>query len=695
MMSMRYDNFLANLLFGLTLLTAFMSLAHTLGDWIAPKLKRMPRMAGRTRTTILTVCAFSALLLFLFRLSGPDPGQAFGIRESIVELKLVRSGASSVQAAAEATAPDSRHSWTLYNRFSSETLAEDRNFRALLSLAPPVTSLIGTSSTLPCKAWNNRAIALGLKVRQANALPPAKDRGLVLVCASEPLSSERLESLRAYVTEGGSVFFVGAIADGIETNSLSQLLQVRSWRRAPRQTNLSVTLGGALFSWGEMPSGFRLGLGPDWSEQPGRILAETTADARIDDGFRANEQVSLTPLITRTFIKGRVAWTSLPANLSRRLEALYGPYWDLMSARIFAHLSRLPMMGLEAVPTTASPLVIPVVHAQYQFKNASAISDLLSSLQAPSSFYLVMSEALQNVGTVERVHRAKHEIGASEFNHEGSFDKTFYEQVARYVNWRKSSESLLANDATARADAISSGTLLNAGSRAATYAAVLANRFSFVVGDPFADWITPYRLALDKTGELRERIESRRTTNRDEFTHGDVSILPIFIEPDFQYFREGKMEGQGTVTSKLLAELARARWMGGPLTVPIHTQVLGSADGRDRLKTALEAMKAEGAHFMRAVDYIEWWNKRTSLQLNFRATPPNRVFVQLANIGTTAATDVALNLSMDSTWAFSGLPSELTETAGAQEGLKRLQMKELKPGQVLEWEVVRQTEKRP
>jgi len=50
---MRYDSFLANLLFGLTLLTVFMSAAHLLSDLVTVRAMVARRFAGLVRTVIL------------------------------------------------------------------------------------------------------------------------------------------------------------------------------------------------------------------------------------------------------------------------------------------------------------------------------------------------------------------------------------------------------------------------------------------------------------------------------------------------------------------------------------------------------------------------------------------------------------------------------------------------------------------
>jgi len=693
-----------------------MALAHVLSNWLGQKLTAYPsigiNLRSGLRLAVIFIFCFIALLLFLFKLSQSEWNVALGGSANSVDLRLVKTGIGRTSKI-EDLATDDLTSWSLYNRYPLEATNETENLKSVLKIAPNIFSWIQKESLFQCRQWQERIENL-LELKIASGpqqnLPDPSKQFLMLVCLADPQTSGNLEKLRAYIAEGGSVLFLGPLAEGLDTVALSQLLQVRTWRSAAQDSSVdaensnlgsgtvSVTFGGSLFSWGGMPAGFRLGLGKDWANLPGRALAEAASDVRIFNNSNINDQPFLTPLIARSYVNGKVAWTSLPANLSNRLEGLYGPYWDMMVSRILTHLARLPMVGVESLPANQNPLIIPVIQADYDYRNTTALNDLFKKLEAPASFFLVMTEALANPQVFGSLQRSKQEIGANEFDHEESHGLSFFEQVDRYIRWKKGFDSLWSeqvSDLTSfqfmEQNCCQNGVALNKVAKATTYAAIMANRFDYVIGDPFTDWITPYKLALDKTKRLRDRLDTRRNMAREDFSHDEIVVVPVLASSDYQFFNEGSWATQGDINRKFAFELSRTQWMGGPYILPIHSQVLGSAEGLKLLKSGLESVIKEGAHFMRASDYASWWERKSSaIQIDLRPMSDKKINVRIAHIGTQAAVDLVVRLHLDVRWRNHELPSNLEVLPSSDESIQRLKIKEMKVGQVLDWSLVRE-----
>jgi hypothetical protein len=715
---MRFDYFLANLLFGMTLLTAFMSAAHLIGD-VAVASTRLSRKASvMLRILILIACSLASLILFMAKLTGMNINQTLFSDAGLVEPRLVQRGGfvspnsqgAQDETATATTVNEGDHSWTLYNVFSEETTSELRAQSEMLKTAPTLVSLVTPQSQADCIGWRDQAVALGLKVTNAASLPSTKTRPFVLACASDIISTDKLAAIRDLVTDGGSVLLVGKIR-GQTSTTVSQLLLAKSWRQPEISDSARISLGGSFLATGGLPAGFRIDFGPSWINQAGLGFAEVEGEGRdfslAQLASRTDSPTAFSALIVRNFGRGRIAWTSLPARLGSQLDSLYGPYWNLLTVRLFARMAGVPLIGIDNIPAEAPALVVPAVHAQYDFKNGRAMVQILGEMTASPAFYIVMSEALADQRTFENILASRSEIGVSGMDHGGSRQPTFFEVARRYSEWRRNfrvleTESSAANnrdEAFGMSSDLPPGAIVPGGmySGAAAYGALLANRYAYVLGDPFNDWMTPYQISMDRTSLMRDRALTHKPV-RTLITSDEISILPMAFGDDFQYIMEGRLISRSQMLARMMNQFETARRLGGPYVLPVHTQVLGSSEGRDALKTAMASMKKANASFMAPRDYVRWYRSKSALSYRAEIVSPSEIVIHLTNVGVDKAQNLSLSIVADEDWQFPNAGGTADggadRTQAALRGTMHSNVKELRPGQTIEWTLRKRTSPR-
>ena len=685
---MRIDSFLANLLFGLVILTGFMSLAHGLGDLVCSKFDKDARLAGRMRILILLASALPAMWIFLFKLSDEDIKvmpetwkgriEAFLVHRGLGVLPKGGTGAGKVS--------DRAGSWTLSNLISIETESEEQSLRELLKLVPTVQTTISGKSERQCQGWLDQLSHLGVKTVYVDSPPEAGARTVVAVCASDVELREHLARLSTLVERGGALFVVGAIAPEIlESESGKNLFQAKSWKK-PGYNVPTASLGGKLFSGGGLPAGFRLGLGREWMNQSGHLLAEVESDARLGADQVSGSSEKLGMMISRDIGKGRVVWTSLPGRLSPRLDGLYGAYWNIATARLVAHLTNLPRAASVALPASAAAqILIPIVVGDDDVGGAQLLLEKFLRAGLSASYFLPMDRSAESSNLIRvNAKPGENTFGIAEISDESVFSGDIFAQLSRFFVWRRNFERLVGRDGASEDNerCCALGAYLQSGAPAAAYAAAIKIGYHFVVGDPFSDWSAPSRLMLAKTAATRAETSPERRRPRGE--RESMLLLP---QSTFHEFRISDDEEPGKFVERLKQGFARSKWTGGPAILPIRAHEFGTSKGLKQVDLVLQTAQDENIGFAHAAEYLEWWEKKSNLAMNVQARAENRVAIEFENKGGTDLKNVAIDVLTEGWILKSSDGADVP--VDSDKKLARLKISELKPGQKVRWDLVR------
>jgi hypothetical protein len=223
--------------------------------------------------------------------------------------------------------------------------------------------------------------------------------------------------------------------------------------------------------------------------------------------------------------------------------------------------------------------------------------------------------------------------------------------------------------------------------RASAYAALLANRFTYALGDPFNDWSTPYSIMMERTAPLRQRVLDRQPV-RGIAISDDLTVLPMASGDDFQFVSGGELMPRTQIISRLMKQFEEARRLGGPFVLPIHTQLLGDGDARDIVKSALAAFKDEQASFMNVRNYLAWWKGKSALSYKAEIVSPTEIDVRVTNVGSVKAENVSLRMAGHNEWQIVRRDNEKTgdsSSADATRGETQIVIKSLEPGTSVGW----------
>ncbi len=657
---MQFDSFLTNLLFGLTLFTAFMSLAHSLGDVFCSRffnrLEGDQRTRARIRVMTIVLCGLTALLVFLYKLGDENRERVDEISSAKIQMHQSNQG-RGVAYLETKNFPriDQSNSLTVRDLPSPEAVSELNVLQSLLHRIPTVHSLMSVGSAEICQSWLRSASESGVKIFHGKSFPQPGTPNVVLLCASDLSFQEQLPFLRPYVEGGGGVLVVGPIKAEATQSALAEVLGVKTWARPLRAPPTIVTLGGEFFSSGGMPSGLRVGLGPDWQGQDGAILAQLANEENGKDGqkpeaeTRTDDQAG-TAFVARAFGAGQVVWTSLPGQFSSRLNVLYGSYWKILTARVFTYLAGLPIVNVKSLPPSGEKLAIPMVIANYDVKSAAVVSEIFKKLGIQGSFYLSLSDSPTGAGVgpssvANSLLADGFEIGAIDFSFDEVVKADFFSELAQYFNWREAYERLSLAKTTVEktlleSDCCRMGAVVNPGAQAHAFAAASMVGFDFVAGFPYQDWISPVRMVVESTRQIQEKLIFAAKNSPPQKESSILTVLPVFTGADFQL--QGTQHGVelSALATWLQKILADARWKGGAGVIPMHSHVLGTASVSDKLETALTQLKGDGVRFLSVGEYLRWWSSKSNLEWKLLSSTSQKIVYEIKNSGKTSAEDL-------------------------------------------------------
>lgn len=644
---MNFSYFLANFLFGMTLLTAAMAVAHLVGDFLANQVRNSSATRTALRVMSLLCCALFSLWLFLVKLSGTEFDQA--LSGMTVGPRLFKQVSPKFDDSQDSVLPtfkdiNSENSWTFIDLPSEEFRSEMSLQLEILKKQRTWVSLVNKQNSADCRNWKEKLQDLGVKFTEASVIPSSVENTL-LACASEKQSEQYWGNLRDWVSKGGKVFLVGHLVD-VDASVISQLLQVKTWRVPDQSTNSTFVFGGDLFAFGSLPSGLKISVDEKWRDSAkgqGLVNAEGQNRLQGDSLFKVDAPSSF---VSKSFLKGRIVWTSLPAYWSEKNKALFGDAWDLGLLRTVAFLNRSPLLGIAPYPSKSSLVVVNAINAEYEFKNARSLEKVFKKLQMPSSYYLVMSEALNDSKTIRAIE--KQELGASSFNHSSMGSLDFYEQVDEWNKWKKGFLNLEINKASQDKGAL----LLNADSASGDlYAAVMANRFSYVLGTPDNDSSSPRLFSLKLTSEAKEDFKNK-VLKRLNGSKGEILALPITQGNDFDFYQDSVLSPAGKIEDELGQRRDLALWQGSPFVFVAHTQVLGTDQGLESYENFLTESKEKNILFMTARSYLEWWSAKSSLAIKLESYSDNEINVSVSNVGAKTVRFVDFKMVLSDGWIF-------------------------------------------
>ncbi len=672
---MRLDIFLANLLFGLTLVTAFMALAHICGDYLCKKFDQDAVITIRMRALTMFACLLTSLFVFIEKLNKENGLRISETNEPKLGTFLVKSGDSESRPASEKYKQqiDNKNSVTLRNQPSAEALSEEKGLLSLFKRVTVQSFIVGSSSGL-CRGWRKQAENLNFKIKSVSKVSMTmSETNIAMLCASDPGFLEQMRSISGYLKAGGGVLIVGSVAVAKDQEFLKELLQIDSWSRPKSEPPVNITFGGDFFSWGGMPSGLRFGLGSDWFEQKGALLAKTKPEYKLQIKTKFDGQ---TPLIFSNYGKGRLLWTSVPGHLSERLNLLYSPYWNLMSARLMANLAGLPLLGIESLPTSTNQLVLPIVHANFESQGAVTLGQIFHDLKIKASFNLSISDVdgLNKIGP--QLVAFQQEINALDFYLKEDKKNDFFSQLAYFYNWREAKKRLSSeNTATGADHCCNLGASIGPGTAPNTIAAAKTVGFDYAIGFPYRDWITPYRLATPSTKSVQDHLyfKTKLTQSTDVIT-----VLPTFTDGDFSLESKTKQAIAAADIEKWLREqIEESSWMGGPSVVPMHTHILGIKESALNLEVVLKKLKKENVSFQAAGDYLTWWDAKSSLLWRIAAPSSKELVFELKNPNSRSVKNIRLKTRFNQ-W-------QPTNNAFTD----NIVIAELKPQEVLRWKLTK------
>jgi hypothetical protein len=342
---------------------------------------------------------------------------------------------------------------------------------------------------------------------------------------------------------------------------------------------------------------------------------------------------------------------------------------SVLGMQFVEELPWMPSLGISNYPTGIKSMIVPTVHAEYDFKNARSIQEQLEVLKVPASFYAVMSEILNDKSTMKQI--SSQEIGAGNLNHNPLDGADFYERVIQLQKWKEAFSSLgyiLPTEAGALV-------LPGVSSPGDSLAAAMVTRFSYVLGDPFNTSFTPLIYALKRTSDIKKAVLdknfSQLKTGSDE-----IAVLPIATGDDFEFYQDGHLADASVIERSLQRKSQLSAWTGGPLVLTVHTQILGSAQGQASLMKVLKDLQTSGATFLSAKDYMNWWQNKSSLELKAERVNENEIVLRVMNVGVNKIVPFSLVNSESDLWK-----AESTSGGGVEEAGKNLNFKGLEPGE--------------
>ncbi|OFZ19443.1 MAG: hypothetical protein A2X94_00220 [Bdellovibrionales bacterium GWB1_55_8] len=644
---MRYDIFLSSLLFGITLLTCSLAIVHLTAGFIL-KASTIPAHGRRKIRIFLLGASISfALLLFLVRLSldlsghHPFDFSASPLFSRITPRKILALDASLPSNRKTDPFLESAKTWTLYSKPTPEVRAGLKQSNAVMDSGSAVLVWGDPLKSADCQSWVERARTLKLEPKLGRPVVGALPKGaLIILCEDADVPRPFWERLREHVFSGGSLLAVGR-PPGKGSDEVQALFRVHAWRQPEHSDSLRVVLGGPRMAWGGWPSGLVVQIPQHGKPRTLADVSDGGGEALVlheDDeaDFGRSTSRTLTAMLLRDFGGGRVGWTSLPARLAGKLEVLHGATWDLLSQRVYAHLLRAPQAGLELWPGGQRVPVGVGAIADGKPGKALHLARYLASQKVPGSHFLLMNWVQSDPESAGILSSSKSpdigevETGAGDLDQQGDPEEMdFYTRYNRLARWREQYSELPRPNGLGAGPVSGALTIPGVTSFADHYAALIANRFSYVVKDPFGDQLSPTRFHLSRTQDMMLHFADGLSV-ADGPSQASLVFWPFRGASDLALLQRAWGErGEEDIVSGILAQYHFTGWAGGPYLLGLSLGGLGKPGNEKLLGRVLDSLKTEGAEFSDIRTLTRYWETRSDMEVSLEAVAPSRIPIDL------------------------------------------------------------------
>jgi hypothetical protein len=582
---MKFYLFLANLLFGITLLTFAVGASHFIGIILIRRLPHMPN-AVKKQFRFLLLFAFISVSMFLF----------FG--------KVIGVGAHSLRFTDEAMISDQ-----LIPRLVEEhDVADKTGQNALVSIdqsttlfraRTPATETVATKhtglsaryltlvktgySSEECSRWAGFLSERGVKLERVSLVQSLfSGKVPAIVCLSDGFSEDQYKQLEQWAFDGGQIFFVGRPSSS-HSQALAKILGIDSFHADENTEGVTFLFGGPYLNLGTQ-GGAKVTFGTDWTKAPGLGLAEINEGIAGSYVMNGTELSNLSPLVFSEYGKGRALWTSLPPEVYGKLSLIYGDLWKSLEKSLFAFLYDLPNAGVSARLSNGEPMKALAIHAEYKVDQILKLLPLLKDQNAKASAYFVYSEAQETPEVVEEWSRNGNEVGFSFYDHQTSQPNSFYETRDHLEALTLSAAKLVQKKQSPPGPY---GLMLFPGVNATLNAlgAALDLNFRYVIGDPFSEQMQPYQLGMGATKVLLPLYPDAAKITSYGARGNHLTILPTPLGDDFSW---PMSRTDSELRSKLESIDAIYSWSGASTVYKIHSQHLKSGNLFEVLSSELK-----------------------------------------------------------------------------------------------------------
>lgn len=356
---MQIEILLANLLFGLTILTGAIALAHLVGDLLLGQRNYNPKLRKAIRSLVVGFAIAVCLASYLYLLAQPGRTDfslfATRIKPFLPAGYLIANGQS-----ADALRGDRKLSVQEYAVVGAERVPrsmEPRLRSHLMQGSEPIlyrfVPQFDVAENLPheCTDWLVQLEVLTASNSHQGVFSRDPKDKIDVFCASAPDDHTQWRLF----SQARAALVIGAVG---EKRHKDLSVFASSWGQIQSGDVAVAFTGWDIFST-PIPFGLRLFFGREWISKSG-VLAQTSEQEfalAIDDRWRPKGGANAA-LIKRRVNDRRLLWTSLPATLHGKLHFSYDAYWQLLKQHIHGWLSGIPEISPAIVPTGRPGAVI-------------------------------------------------------------------------------------------------------------------------------------------------------------------------------------------------------------------------------------------------------------------------------------------------------------------------------------------------
>lgn len=355
--AMRIEILISNLLFGMTILTGALALAHLVGDFLIRGRNINPRLRKSLRVLIASFSVAVCLSIFLRFSNTGSQRNFFSLLSTdsptfLPSPRLVVSDpfVSSTSSPANEAFIDEERLKVLTERIPDNILAltNHETVAKIYAEFPKMTALFKPDDKLAedCGRWHSLLSNYGLLQSEKVT---SSESSVLLACSSAPSDHPQWQQIEK--AQKNSLLLVGSAGDA-PNKLFTVMFPDVTFATSSFQQDAAVAFTGADLLSMPFPPGLRLFLGKDWLEQPGTVMSGMGSITIVNSHW---QKFSESSSVLSKSAKGerRVLWTSLPAQLYGKLQFAYEPYWTMLHLHMTCWLNRVPLSSM-------SPLPIPI-----------------------------------------------------------------------------------------------------------------------------------------------------------------------------------------------------------------------------------------------------------------------------------------------------------------------------------------------